>query len=143
MYIHNLNATTVHVIEQHWQETRFLHVYCMLGGNKLEPALIRALLEKWRLETHIFHLACGKCTITLEDVALQLDLSLVVKGLVHVGDWSAICYQLLSKVLNKFSSNRIEMKWLEDNFSYLDNSFNAIERQQFARAFILKLIRGL
>ncbi|MBA0632031.1 hypothetical protein Godav_000848, partial [Gossypium davidsonii] len=70
-----------------------------------------------------------KCTITLEDVALQLDLSPVVKGLVHVGDWSAICYQLLSKVLNKFSSNWIEMKWLEDNFSYLDNSFNAIERQ--------------
>ncbi|MBA0810966.1 hypothetical protein Gohar_002907 [Gossypium harknessii] len=32
----------------------------------------------------------------------------------------------------------IEMKWLEDNFSHLDNSSSAVERQQCARAFILR-----
>ncbi|MBA0668372.1 hypothetical protein Goklo_001293, partial [Gossypium klotzschianum] len=27
------------------------------------------------------------------------------------------------------------MKWLEDNFNYIDNPASAIERQQYARAF--------
>ncbi|MBA0820712.1 hypothetical protein Gohar_021617 [Gossypium harknessii] len=58
-------------------------------------------------------------------------------GVVRVGDWSAICYQVLGKVLDKFSGNWIHMKWLEDNFSHVDNSSSEVERQQFARAFIL------
>ncbi|MBA0626807.1 hypothetical protein Godav_004408, partial [Gossypium davidsonii] len=48
---------------------------------------------------------------------------------VRIGDWSAIHHQLLGKVLNKFSGSQIEMKWLEDNFSHLDNSSSAVERQ--------------
>ncbi|MBA0742033.1 hypothetical protein Gogos_015138, partial [Gossypium gossypioides] len=73
-----------------------------------------------------------KCTFTLKDVALQLGLPVdgpIVTGLVHVGDWSAICDQLLNKVTDKFNGSRIEMKWLEDNFSHLDNSSSVIERQ--------------
>ncbi|KAG8491605.1 hypothetical protein CXB51_014781 [Gossypium anomalum] len=36
--------------------------------------LISALVKRWRPETHTFHLPCGECTVTLEDVALQLGL---------------------------------------------------------------------
>ncbi|MBA0655064.1 hypothetical protein Goklo_007583 [Gossypium klotzschianum] len=43
---------------------------------------------------------------------------------------------------NKFSSNRIYMKWFEDNFLHLNNSSSAVERQQFTRAFMLRLIGG-
>ncbi|KAG4926985.1 hypothetical protein JHK85_053471 [Glycine max] len=32
------------------------------------------LVERWRPESHIFHLPVGECIITLEDVALQLGL---------------------------------------------------------------------
>ncbi|MBA0669625.1 hypothetical protein Goklo_024572 [Gossypium klotzschianum] len=53
-------------------------------------------------------------------------------GVVGVGYWSAIYDQLLDKVLDKFSGSWIEMKWLEDNFSYIDNSTSAVERQQYA-----------
>lgn len=38
--------------------------------------LISALVKRWRPETHTLHLSCGECTITLEDVALQLGLPL-------------------------------------------------------------------
>ncbi|KAH1121817.1 hypothetical protein J1N35_004977 [Gossypium stocksii] len=40
----------------------------------LKYNLILALVERWRLKTHTFHLSCGECTIILEDVALQLRL---------------------------------------------------------------------
>ncbi|MFQ6654519.1 hypothetical protein Gotur_025471, partial [Gossypium turneri] len=36
--------------------------------------LVFALVKRWRPETHTFHLPCGECTVTLEDVALQLGL---------------------------------------------------------------------
>ncbi|KAH1081228.1 hypothetical protein J1N35_020989 [Gossypium stocksii] len=41
---------------------------------ELRANLISVLVERWRLETHAFHLSCRKCTITLKDVALQLGL---------------------------------------------------------------------
>ncbi|MBA0845024.1 hypothetical protein Goarm_023065, partial [Gossypium armourianum] len=105
-YIHNLSARAPRVIEQHLGEAEFLHVSCMLGGAKLEPTLISALLQRWRPETHTFHLPCGEFTITLEDMALQLGLlvdGLVVMGVVRVDDWSTICNQLLRKTTTRSS----------------------------------------
>ncbi|KAA3458758.1 serine/threonine-protein phosphatase 7 long form-like protein isoform X2 [Gossypium australe] len=106
----------------------------MLGGTKLDPALISALVKRWRPETHIFHVPCGKCTITLEDVALQLGLlvdGLIITGAFGVGDLSTICEQLLGKVSNKFFDS-----WIK-KINYIENSASAVEREQYARIFIL------
>ncbi|MBA0618730.1 hypothetical protein Godav_028030 [Gossypium davidsonii] len=40
----------------------------------MDPKLISAFIERWRPETYTFHLLCRECTITLEDVQLQLGL---------------------------------------------------------------------
>uniref|UniRef100_A0A2N9IZZ8 Aminotransferase-like plant mobile domain-containing protein n=1 Tax=Fagus sylvatica TaxID=28930 RepID=A0A2N9IZZ8_FAGSY len=45
-----------------------------LGFIKMDWALITALVERWRQETHTFHLPHGEMTITLQDVEVMLGL---------------------------------------------------------------------
>ncbi|RYR24705.1 hypothetical protein Ahy_B02g058224 [Arachis hypogaea] len=42
--------------------------------ERLDEPLVSAFVERWRSETHTFHMLFGKCTITLQDVAYQLGL---------------------------------------------------------------------
>jgi len=41
---------------------------------QIDNTLVAALVERWRPESYMFHLPIGECTITLEDVSLQLGL---------------------------------------------------------------------
>ncbi|KAK5833470.1 hypothetical protein PVK06_017306 [Gossypium arboreum] len=47
--------------------------------------LIFALVERWCPETCTFHFPCGECTITLEDVALQLGLPIDNSAVTSLG----------------------------------------------------------
>ncbi|XP_052490416.1 serine/threonine-protein phosphatase 7 long form homolog [Gossypium raimondii] len=73
-YINNLSEGAPEVIHGHLQDADFLYTVCMLEGTKLDPPLISALVKRWRQKTHTFHLLCSECTITREDVSLQLGL---------------------------------------------------------------------
>ncbi|KAK5774790.1 hypothetical protein PVK06_042646 [Gossypium arboreum] len=65
-FIHNKREPPIPEICGYLQEVGFLHVSRMQGGCKLNPTLISALVERWRLETHTFHLPCSEYTITLK-----------------------------------------------------------------------------
>ncbi|QHO27858.1 uncharacterized protein DS421_7g211610 [Arachis hypogaea] len=41
-----------------------------IGVVQCQAALVNALIERWRPETHSFHFPVGECAVTLEDVAL-------------------------------------------------------------------------
>ncbi|KAK5812235.1 hypothetical protein PVK06_027656 [Gossypium arboreum] len=118
----------------------------MLGGCKLDPTFISTLMERWRPETHTFHLPCGKCTITLENIALQMGLpvdGLVVMGSTIVPGKKGLCATFLGKVSNKFEGGRISMNLLETNFKELPWNSNGIVKEQYAQAFILRLIGSI
>ncbi|KAM0930127.1 hypothetical protein ACQ4PT_001186 [Festuca glaucescens] len=40
----------------------------------MNPCAITALVDRWRPETHTFHLGCGEMTVTLQDVSMILAL---------------------------------------------------------------------
>ncbi|MBA0739385.1 hypothetical protein Gogos_012663 [Gossypium gossypioides] len=99
-------------IRGYLQAVGFLYASSMFEGCKLDLQLSSALVERWRPETHTFHLPYHECTITLEDVALQLDLLVdgpVATGSMIVLDKVTLCRSLLEKVPNKFESGRISM----------------------------------
>ncbi|CAM0875923.1 unnamed protein product [Alopecurus aequalis] len=44
------------------------------GVPKMNACLVTALVDRWRPETHTFHLQCGEMTVTLQDVSMITSL---------------------------------------------------------------------
>ncbi|XP_016196165.1 serine/threonine-protein phosphatase 7 long form homolog [Arachis ipaensis] len=61
------------IVEGHLRDIGFYHV-SHIGVVQYQSALVNALIERWRLETHIFHFSIGECAVTLEDAAIILGL---------------------------------------------------------------------
>ncbi|MBA0867421.1 hypothetical protein Goshw_030218 [Gossypium schwendimanii] len=120
------------LIENYLREASFWHAAIIGRGYKLDLKLISALIERWRPETHTFSIPCKECTITLEDLQLQLRLPVDGSALtesVQSVDWGAVCYDLLGVVpdniygayilemiggylMPDLSQNLIHLRWL-------------------------------
>ncbi|XP_057524497.1 protein MAIN-LIKE 1-like [Amaranthus tricolor] len=76
----------------------FRYIHRLLGGGlELDRALITALMERWRPETHTFHLTVGEATITLQDVAVIMGLPVEGQAVIGHGEgnWPALVHELL------------------------------------------------
>ncbi|KAJ4813326.1 hypothetical protein LUZ62_025892 [Rhynchospora pubera] len=147
-------TTRQHKIEMQWDDryekyVRKTGLYGLhqIGHIPTDHALISALVERWRQETHTFHFPVGEMTITLQDVAVLLGLPIDGKAISSRTDldWSAAVVELLGKevtpnTFRKKSNVAINISWLHANFSCCPKKADEKTVQQYARAYLLMLI---
>ncbi|MFQ6622556.1 hypothetical protein Gotur_002637, partial [Gossypium turneri] len=108
--------------------------------------LLSALVKRWRPETHTFHLSCGECTVTLEDVAVQLGLPIdgnAVMGVSSTSRPATLCNELLGRSPSEGKFTSLRFSCLKANFEHLPSTANEWEVMQAVRAYIMHLIGGV
>ncbi|RYR11312.1 hypothetical protein Ahy_B05g079773 [Arachis hypogaea] len=71
--------------------------------------MVSAFIERWRLETHIFHMPFRECTIMLQDVAHQMGLPIHGKAV----------SRCLTDFENFMEDGRSAWKWFQELFDEL------------------------
>ncbi|CAN1334518.1 Serine/threonine-protein phosphatase 7 long form homolog [Linum perenne] len=115
---------------------------------RLDHDLITALIERWRPETHTFHMPEGECTVTLQDVNIISGLPIngrAITGRVS-GQWIQMIYDFLGHQLDVESTDikgsQLKLRWLNETFNALPPNPTPFDVQRYARAYMLCLIGG-
>ena len=115
-----------------------------LGHIIIDWPLITCLVERWRPETHTFHVPVGEMTITLQDVAIILGLRIdrpAVTGTCMI-DVAELCGELLGVTppADALRGLTISMRWLCQQLSTPGPDADEVDLEQSARGFILVLM---
>ncbi|KAK1355732.1 hypothetical protein POM88_048988 [Heracleum sosnowskyi] len=118
-----------------------------LAGMAIDWSLITVLVERWRPETHTFHLPIGECTITLQDVSVLLGLRIhgnAVTGHTRCeGGWSNVVKNMFGEAPN-LKGGRLKLNWLDSVVpKVLPDDANEDELLRYTRAYILQLLGGV
>lgn len=129
------------------QQTGFYGI-SRIGFIPLNEGLITALVERWRPETHTFHLPDGECTITLQDVEIITGLPIdgdAITGYISVDDWYSLCQELLGAYPEdgELEGNFLKSSYLMRNCSSFTDDADEEVVIQHTRATILKLLCGV
>ncbi|XP_021761433.1 serine/threonine-protein phosphatase 7 long form homolog [Chenopodium quinoa] len=118
-----------------------------LGFREIDRHLVTALVERWRQETHSFHLPVGEATVTLRDVAILTRLP--VQGTAVTGSFLVDPVGLVVRVLgvqpgpNDVRGSALRTVWLRDTFQGLPADADDGTVQRYARAYLFFLISGV
>ena len=118
-----------------------------VSNVEINHLMVTTLCERWRTETHTFHMPLGETTVTLEDVSLELGVPIdgepVTDG--SSGNLLQLCQDLLGDIPpeNMITRNRIKLSWLNSRFRELSDDATLATIGQYARAHILILIGSM
>ncbi|EPS71928.1 hypothetical protein M569_02828, partial [Genlisea aurea] len=120
------------------------------GRMRLDHALVTALVERWRPETHTFHLPVGEATVTLQDISVLWGLPVDGDPITGVDanrsmdEWQEICQELLGfrPPPEDFDRGRLKIRCLQERFKVLPDNASEETVRFYARAYILQLLGG-
>lgn len=121
---------------------------CLRRVPPFNPAALTALIDRWRPETHSFHLPCGKMTITLEDTAMILGVS--IRGNPVIGDvqstgWVGHVAQFLGRPLpdveagKKRRTSGVPLRWIREKFGECPPDADEATVDYYCRAWVLHI----
>lgn len=125
-----------------------------LTSIQIDWSLITALIERWRPETHTFHLPIGECMISLQDVSIRLGLRIdgpAVIGVTAVdGGWGNMIEHVFGAnpisaipVASGLVGGRLKFSWLNSVFRSLPNDASDVQLRQYTQSYLLQLIGGV
>ncbi|KAH9612224.1 hypothetical protein KSS87_003278, partial [Heliosperma pusillum] len=113
----------------------------------LDADLITALVERWRQETHTFHLPFGEANVTLQDVAMLFCLRISGRPVTgsSEGGWQDLCVRLLGAIpsTKAIKGSKLKLTWLHDNFQNVANINSQYQLHCHVRAYLLYLFGAL
>ncbi|CAN1130777.1 Serine/threonine-protein phosphatase 7 long form homolog [Linum perenne] len=134
--------------KSHLQRVGLYGVHLFLE-MRADHDLITALVERWRPETHTFHMPEGECTLTLQDVNIISGLRIdggVVTGWTSSNSWIEMIADFLGPRLEAGSAHikgsQLKLTWLTQTFNELPPHPTPLDIERYARAYMMCLIGG-
>jgi hypothetical protein len=116
----------------------------------MDGPLITAFVDKWRPETHSFHLPCGEMSLLLQDVGYILCLRLdgpVVTGMINTENWKDMVHQFTAhyppdpeegKKAHKTSG--VSLLWLQQRFNRCPQNIADEVIERYARVWLWHMV---
>ncbi|CAM8962915.1 unnamed protein product [Rhodiola kirilowii] len=135
----------------HWVADQRILPYVIRAGfgpwyymqnYEVDWSFMTALVERWRSETHTFHLRHGEMTITLQDVSVLTGLPIEGRAVItNHGVDEAMCMSLLGVVPpTGRRDSSVRRTWFRNNMKEIPEDATDEVIQRYARAYILVML---
>ncbi|KAL9689701.1 hypothetical protein QQ045_010090 [Rhodiola kirilowii] len=114
-----------------------------MQNYEVDWSFMRALVERWRSETHTFHLRHGEMTVALQDVPILTGLPVEGRAVTtqqEIADYMPLCLQLLGVIPHGKRPTTVRRTWLREHMQIVPAEATDVEIQRYARAYILAML---